>query len=212
MTSRLREGMTANRFDEKTQEAVLEVLSTVREFMFPESHAHSFASLAYSSAYTRHHYPAAYTCALFNNQPMGFYSPETLLNDAKRHRVKVLPIDIQQSEWFCTLEALDEADQDKYVGSFAVRIGLRYVRGLREKIGQAIVEARLTDGQFASEYDLKRRGPSYWPRPGLSTGLERSIIAEPHSGMRTAQGRARGRSLKMFRTNRKWKHRRRCGR
>jgi len=160
MTTRLREGMTANGFDEKTQNAVLEVLSTVKEFMFPESHAHSFASLAYSSAYTRHHFPAAYTCALFNNQPMGFYSPETLLNDAKRHRVKVLPVDVQQSEWFCTLEELEEMGQDKYVGSFAVRIGLRYVRGLREKIGQAIVEARLTDGAFTSEYDLKRRVPS----------------------------------------------------
>jgi error-prone DNA polymerase len=160
MTTRLREGMTANGFDEKTQESVLEMLSTVREFMFPESHAHSFASLAYSSAYTRHHYPAAYTCALFNNQPMGFYSPETLLNDAKRHRVKALPIDVQQSEWSCTLVELEEKDQDKYLGPFAVRIGLRYIRRLREKIGQAIVEARMTDGPFASEYDLKRRVPS----------------------------------------------------
>jgi error-prone DNA polymerase len=160
MTARLREGMTANGFDEKTQNAVLEVLSTVKEFMFPESHAHSFASLAYSSAYTRHHFPAAYTCALFNNQPMGFYSPETLLNDAKRHRVKALPIDVQQSEWSCTLEELDQMDQDKCVGLFAVRLGLRYIRGLREKIGQAIVEARMTDGPFASEYDLKRRVPS----------------------------------------------------
>jgi error-prone DNA polymerase len=128
--------------------------------MFPESHANSFASLAYSSAYTRHYYPAAYTCALFNNQPMGFYSPETLLNDAKRHQVKVLPVDVQRSEWFCTLEELGEKDQDKYVGPFAVRMGLRYVHGLREKIGQAIVEARLTGGPFASEYDLKRRVPS----------------------------------------------------
>jgi hypothetical protein len=63
-------------------------LSTVKEFMFPESHAHSFASIAYSSAYTRFHYLAAYTCALLNNQPMGFYSPATILNDAKRHGLK----------------------------------------------------------------------------------------------------------------------------
>jgi error-prone DNA polymerase len=160
MTSRLRAGMTANGFDAKTQDEVLEVLSSVREFMFPESHAHSFASLAYSSAYTRHHFPAAYSCALLNCQPMGFYTPETLLNDAKRHRVKVLPIDVQQSEWLCTLEELEDIDHDKYVGAFAVRIGLRYVRGLREKIGQTIVEARLTDGAFSSEYDLKRRVPS----------------------------------------------------
>jgi error-prone DNA polymerase len=199
MTARLRGGMTANGFDVKTQDEVLEVLSTVREFMFPESHAYSFASLAYSSAYTRHYYPAAYTCALFNNQPMGFYSPETLLNDAKRHRVKVLAVDVQQSEWFCTLEELEEKDHDKYVGPFALRIGLRYVRGLREKIGQAIVEARFTGGPFASEYDLKRRAPSIrrrncrcWPRPGFSTGPERSIIAEPHSGVWERAGQSPG--------------------
>ena len=95
----------------------MRVLSTVKEFMFPESHAHSFASIAYSSAYTRFHYIAAYTCALLNNQPMGFYSPDTILNDAKRHGLKGLPIDVQHSDWFCTLEELKETDRDKYVGS-----------------------------------------------------------------------------------------------
>lgn len=160
MTERLRAGMTANGFDTKTQDEVLEILASVREFMFPESHAHSFASLAYSSAYTRYHYPAAYSCGLLNNQPMGFYTPETLLNDAKRHGVKVLPIDVQHSEWFCTLEELKAADCDRYVAPFAIRIGFRYVRGLREETGHAIAEARLLNGPFSSEYDLKRRVPS----------------------------------------------------
>lgn len=159
LKARLHEGMTANGFDEATQAEVMRVLSTVREFMFPESHAHSFASIAYSSAYTRHRFPAAYTCALLNNQPMGFYSPATIANDAKRHRVKIVPIDVERSEWFCTLEELSKEDRDRYVGPFAVRMGLKYVKGLRRKTAEAIVEARMLDGPFASEYDLRRRVP-----------------------------------------------------
>ncbi len=108
-------------------------------------------------AHTRYHFPAAYTCGLFNNQPMGFYSPETLLNDARRHGVKILPIDVQHSDWHCTLEALTVADQDRYTEPLAVRIGLRYVRGLREEVGKTIADTRLLDGEFDSEYDLKRR-------------------------------------------------------
>jgi error-prone DNA polymerase len=106
MTARLHAGMTASGIAPDVQAEIMRVLSTVKEFMFPESHAHSFASIAYSSAYTRFHYIAAYTCALLNNQPMGFYSPATILNDAKRHGLKGLPIDVQHSEWFCTLEEL----------------------------------------------------------------------------------------------------------
>lgn len=157
LETRLHKGMTANGFDEATQAEVMRVLSTVREFMFPESHAHSFASIAYSSAYTRYRYPAAYTCALFNNQPMGFYSPATIANDAKRHAVKILPIDVQHSDWFCTLEELSEEERERYTGPFAVRMGLKYVKGLRRKTGDTIAEARYTDGPFASEYDLRRR-------------------------------------------------------
>jgi error-prone DNA polymerase len=138
----------------------MRVLSTVREFMFPESHAHSFASIAYSSAYTRFHYVAAYTCALFNNQPMGFYSPATIANDAKRHGLKILPIDVQHSEWLCALAELKEADRTRYAGPFAVRMGFRYARGLRQEIGNAIVASRKIDGPFASEYDLQRRVPA----------------------------------------------------
>jgi error-prone DNA polymerase len=160
MTARLHEGMTANGFDAATQAEVMRVLSTVKEFMFPESHAHSFASIAYSSAYTRFHYLAAYTCALFNNQPMGFYSPATIANDAKLHRLKILPIDVQHSEWFCTLEELREEDRFRCAGPFSVRMGFRYVKGLRRETGSAIAESRLIDGPFASEYDLQRRVPS----------------------------------------------------
>jgi error-prone DNA polymerase len=160
LKTRLHEGMNANGFDEATQAEVMRVLSTVREFMFPESHAHSFASIAYSSAYTRYRYPAAYTCALLNNQPMGFYSPATIANDARRHRVKILPIDVQLSEWFCMLEKLSKEDCGHYVGPFVIRMGLKYVKGLRRKTAEAIVEARMLDGPFDSEYDLRRRVPA----------------------------------------------------
>jgi error-prone DNA polymerase len=160
MTARLHEGMTANGIKPKIQTEIMRILSTVKEFMFPESHAHSFASIAYSSAYTRFHYIAAYTCALLNNQPMGFYSPDTILNDAKRHGLKGLPIDVQNSDWFCTLEDLKETDRSRYIGPFAVRLGFKYVQGLRREIGEAIAESREVDGPFASEYDLQRRVPS----------------------------------------------------
>jgi error-prone DNA polymerase len=157
LKTRLHEGMTANGFSAAAQEEVMRVLATVKEFMFPESHAHSFASIAYSSAYTRHHYPAAYICALFNNQPMGFYSPATIANDAKRHGVKIVPIDVQRSDWFCTLEELSEHDRVRHAGRYAVRMGMKYVKGLRQRVADAIEEARLLDGPYTSEYDLRRR-------------------------------------------------------
>jgi error-prone DNA polymerase len=159
MTARLHEGMTENGITPEVQVEIMRVLATVKEFMFPESHAHSFASIAYSSAYTRFHYIAAYTCALLNNQPMGFYSPATILNDAKRHGLKGLPVDVQHSEWFCTLEELKETDRGTYTGPFAVRVGFKYVRGLRREVGDAIAESRELDGLFESEYDLQRRVP-----------------------------------------------------
>ncbi len=160
MTARLHEGMTANGITPEIQAEIMRVLSTVKEFMFPESHAHSFASIAYSSAYAKFHYLAAYTCAILNNQPMGFYSPATIVNDAKRHGLKVLPIDVQRSDWLCTLEELKDVDGAIYAGPFAVRIGFRYTKGLRQETGSAIALSREREGAFASEYDFQRRVPS----------------------------------------------------
>ncbi len=160
MKERLYRGMSANGIAPNVQAEIMQILSTVKDFMFPESHAQSFASIAYSSAYTRFHFPAAYTAALLNCQPMGFYSPDTILNDARRHGLKILPIDVQHSEWFCTLEELTEKDRGKYKVPFAVRVGFKYVRGLRVEVGHAIAESREMDGPFLSEYDLQRRVPS----------------------------------------------------
>ena len=160
LKSRLVEGMTKKGILPEIQTKILNILATVREFMFPESHAHSFASLAYSSAHTRFHFRAAYTCALINNLPMGFYSVSTITHDAKLHGLKFWPIDVQHSEWNCTLEALSDSDRSRHSDPFAVRLGFRCIKGLRQATGDAIATARKNNGPFASEYDLKRRVPS----------------------------------------------------
>ena len=138
----------------------MRVLSTVKEFMFPDSHARSFASIAYSSAYTRFHYLAAYTCALLNNQPIGFYSPDTILNDAKRHELKGLPIDIQNSDWFCALEELKEADGNKIHRTVRRKGRIQICTRIGAGDRKCDCRSREVDGPFASEYDLQRRVPS----------------------------------------------------
>ena len=113
------------------------------------SHASSFALLAYASAYLRVHHPAAFYASLLNNQPMGFYHPATIVKDAQRHGLRMLPIDVTRSEWLCTIEPVDGARP-------TMRMGLRYVKGLRERAGRAIVEARRARA-FGSIHDLARR-------------------------------------------------------
>lgn len=116
--------------------------------MFPESHSASFALLAYASAYLKVRYVAAFTCALLNCRPMGFYSPATIVKDAQRHGLRILPIDITRSDWDCTLE--------KNEGALTMRLGLRYVRGLRKMAGLAVVAERM-QRPYASISDLTTR-------------------------------------------------------
>src|SRR6185437_3015913 len=104
LEGRLRAGMTANGLDAKTQDTIIENVSSFALYGFPESHAASFALIAYSSAYFKVKYLAAFTCAILNNQPMGFYMPAVLVKDAQRHGLRVRPIDIQMSDWECTIE------------------------------------------------------------------------------------------------------------
>ncbi len=156
---KLRKGMTENNVPPEAQEQIVQAISSFALYGFPESHAASFALIAYASAYIKQHYLAAFTCAMLNNQPMGFYSSATLISDAKRHGLKVLPIDVQHSDWLCTLEKLNNAEYSKYSDPFALRLGFRYARGLRKQTGEAITRVRETDGPFASEYDLQRRVP-----------------------------------------------------
>ncbi len=155
---KLRQGMTANHVDSHAQEEIIQSISAFALYGFPESHAASFALIAYASAYLKEYYLAAFTCALLNNQPMGFYSPATIVKDAQRHGLKVKSIDVLASQWLCTLEPLP-ADQVRAGGErFALRMGLNYARGLRLQSAQAIVEERAR-GDYESVYDLARRVP-----------------------------------------------------
>ena len=122
------------------------------EYGFPESHSFSFALLAYASAWLKHHEPAAFTAALLNSQPMGFYAPAQLVQDAQRHGIEVRPVSVLHSAWDCTLEARDAA------GSIqpALRLGLRLSKGLAEPQAMRIVASRVA-GAFASITDLAQR-------------------------------------------------------
>jgi error-prone DNA polymerase len=157
--ARLRVGMEQNKISREAQEQIILSITSFALYGFPESHAASFALIAYASAYLKCHYLAAFTAALLNNQPMGFYHPATIVQDAQRHGLKVLPVDVMRSEWLCTVVSR----QSSVVSPTAVetpvlRLGLRYVRGLREEAAQALVRARdLTP--FESVHDLVRRVP-----------------------------------------------------
>jgi error-prone DNA polymerase len=153
LEGKLRAGMTSNGIDVKTQEEIIQQISSFALYGFPESHAASFALIAYASAYFKVKYLAAFTCAILNNQPMGFYMPAVLVKDAQRHGLRVKPIDIQVSDWACTIE--HEEDE-----SLSLRLGLGYAKGLRKQAGEEIVLSRLEDGVFRSIEDLTIRVPS----------------------------------------------------
>jgi error-prone DNA polymerase len=149
---KLRAGMTQNGICGETQEQIIQSITSFALYGFPESHAASFALIAYASAYLKCHYLAAFTAALLNNQPMGFYHPATLVKDAQRHGLKMLPIDVTRSDWKCILEPSAISHQP------SVRLGLKYARGLRDPAGQALVRERSL-APFASIHDLARRVP-----------------------------------------------------
>jgi error-prone DNA polymerase len=148
---KLREGLSKNGITGKTQEEIVLAISSFALYGFPESHAASFALIAYASAYLKCNYLAAFTAAILNNQPMGFYQPFTLIKDAQRHGLKVLPIDITCSDWLCTIEKTADS-------ALAVRLGFRYVKGLSQQSGEAIVRER-AGGEFAGIDDLRNRVP-----------------------------------------------------
>jgi error-prone DNA polymerase len=141
--TRLRSGMTTNGIVGETQDRIVQSITSFALYGFPESHAASFALIAYASAYLKCHYLAAFMTAMLNNQPMGFYHPATLVKDAQRHGLHFRPVDVQQSSWKCTIE--DDC----------VRLGLNYVRGVRKETAEVIIAAR----PFSSINDLVRRVP-----------------------------------------------------
>jgi error-prone DNA polymerase len=142
---KLREGMTRNNIVGEVQEKIVGAITSFALYGFPESHAISFALLAYASAYLKCHYLGAFTCALLNNQPMGFYHPAVLIKDAQRHGLRVLPVDVNRSDWKCGLEGEEHN----------LRLGLRYAKGLRAEAGAALAAAR----PFEDIDDLARRVP-----------------------------------------------------
>jgi error-prone DNA polymerase len=197
---KLRQGLQKNGITGKTQDEIVLAISSFALYGFPESHAASFALIAYASAYLKCNYLAAFTAAILNNQPMGFYQPFTLIKDAQRHGLKVLPIDITCSDWLCTLEEAGDGEkggqgdwemggQEKSMrrrvdtergehrvvvspvltvppsprlpissSSLALRLGLRYVKGLSQQSGQAIVRERAVR-EFSGIDDLRNRVP-----------------------------------------------------
>ncbi len=202
--ARLRAGMERNGIAREAQEQIILSITSFALYGFPESHAASFALIAYASAYLKCHYLAAFTAALLNNQPMGFYHPSTIVKDAQRHGLKVLPVDVMKSEWNCTVvvpvvgrsslavgrkeigcsgtlsiehwhdsapEGRNSLAQDGSPGKVqqnspesrrddtpSLRMGLRYVRGLREEAAQALVRERIRT-PFTSIDDLTHRVP-----------------------------------------------------
>jgi error-prone DNA polymerase len=148
---RLIDGMLANGYKHQFAERLFEQIRGFGEYGFPESHAASFAKLVYVSAWLKHYYPAAFAAALINSQPMGFYAPAQLVRDARAHDVEVLPVDVNYSDWDCTLELI------------FLRLGFRMIRGLSEEAAKKIMAARTEP--FHSVADLTAR-----------TGLGRAVI------------------------------------
>ena len=170
---KLRRGMTARGITGKVQDRIVNSITSFALYGFPESHAASFALLAYASAYLKCHYLAAFTAALLNNQPMGFYQPATVIKDAQRHGLRIKPVDITRSDWLCTIEEelrIAECGMRNEDGSHSalrtphsalekcLRLGLRYVRGLREQAARAILTER-AHRPFAGIDDLAHRVP-----------------------------------------------------
>jgi error-prone DNA polymerase len=177
---KLRAGLKRNGIVGQTQEEIVQAISSFALYGFPESHAASFALLAYASAYLKCNYLAAFTAAVLNNQPMGFYQPFTIIKDAQRHGLKVLPVDLTCSDWLCTIENVgtrlgegkkaETGDRVTWgVGpspnpsvspspNLALRLGLKYVKGLSEQSGRAIERERAVSS-FTGIDDLRNRVP-----------------------------------------------------
>ncbi len=152
LEGKLRAGMDANGVGPKAQEEIVLAVSSFALYGFPESHAASFALIAYASAWLKFHYLPVFTAAILNNQPMGFYSAAVLVKDAQRHGLRIRAVDILCSEWNCVLEREPE-------GAYSLRLGLRYVRGLRASVATEIERVRALR-PFGSIEELARRVPS----------------------------------------------------
>lgn len=165
--NQLRDGMRARGLTEEFAEQVFRQIRGFGEYGFPESHAASFALLVYVSAWLKYHFPAAFTAALINSQPMGFYAPSQLVRDAQRHGVTVLGVDVNASHWDCTLERLpDQSAHDRprprtlsaaADSPLALRLGFRLLKGIPRSAADTIAHARQQQGPFRSLADFAHR-------------------------------------------------------
>ncbi|HYF89100.1 error-prone DNA polymerase [Azospirillum sp.] len=161
-SSKLVDGMVARGYSREFAEGTFKQLEGFGSYGFPESHAASFALIAYASSWMKCHHPEIFTCALLNAQPMGFYAPAQIVRDARDHGVEVRPVDVNSSRWDCTLEPAGQ-------GRLAVRLGLRLVRGLANAAGAGIVAAR-EDRPYGDVEDL-------WRRAGVPVAALRQLAA-----------------------------------
>lgn len=149
---KLMEGMKEKGLDEQFASNVFNQLRGFGEYGFPESHAASFALLVYASCWIKHHYPDVFCCAMLNSQPLGFYAPSQLVQDARHHGVTVRNADVNFSDYDCSLEHSNAPD-----GKMELRLGLRMIRGLKECEALSISQARITKGRFLDQADLVHR-------------------------------------------------------
>jgi len=149
---KLVDGMLARGHDQVFAERVFNQMKGFGSYGFPESHAASFALLVYFSSWMKCHHPAAFYCALINSQPMGFYSPSQLLQDAKRHRIEIRPIDVAYSQWDCTLEETARMPESQP----AIRLGMRLIKGFNRDGAERLMAAR-AQRPFSNLIDLRNR-------------------------------------------------------
>ena len=174
---RLTDGMLERGYSREFAARIFEQIKGFGSYGFPESHAASFALLTYASCWLKCHEPAAFTCALINSWPMGFYSPDQLLQDARRHGIETRPVDVEHSDWDCTLEPAPTEQM-------AIRLGLRQIKGFSEPEAQRIVAARELQ-PFADVADLVQRAEL--------GARSRSLLADSGALRALAGGRFRAR-------------------
>lgn len=180
--TRFIDGMLNNGYDRDFAERCFRQIEGFADYGFPESHAASFALLVYVSSWLKRYYPAIFTASLLNAQPMGFYAPAQLIRDVRTHEVEVRGIDINYSEWNCTVEP--------NAGAFALRLGFRQAKGLREDEMSRLVETRTASGAFMDVEDIWRR--TRLAKPVLEKLARADGFQSVHLSRRDALWRVKG--------------------
>jgi len=190
---KLRAGMLARGYSETYAEHLFQQIKGFGHYGFPESHAASFALITYASCWLKCHEAAAFAVSLINSQPMGFYSPDQILQDARRHGIGVLPVDVRHSDWDCTLEfPRDDTSENP-----EIRLGLRMIGGFRENVAAAMVDAR-QQRPYEDVADLVRRTRMDRRHQALlaDAGALKGLVGDRHSARWALSGVER--SLPLF--------------